>query len=278
MWIDSHCHLDAQAFDADRSEVFERAKKAGIQCMLIPAVTPQSFHQLIELAHEYKQPYALGIHPLWMNKSMNEEYVQQSLRQVSDAVTEHQNDPYFVAIGEIGLDGFVHGFNIELQWHLYIEQLKLAKRFNIPVILHVRHSNDLVLKGLRQVGIFQGIAHAFNGSEQQAQQFIQHGFKLGFGGAATFDRAKQIRRLLKALPLNAIVLETDAPDMPPRWIYKTAQQRQNNEEQGRNEPAELALIAKEIATLCSISEDEFSRRTVTNTVQAIPKLESFLTI
>lgn len=273
MWIDSHCHLDAPEFDTDRSQVIARAKEAGVRWMVMPAVAPAHFSTVITLAHQEKQPYALGIHPLWMGR--DEKNDQQWIEQLAATLNQRRDDPYLVAVGEIGLDYFVPDLDPERQWFFYIEQLKLAREFNLPVILHVRRSADMLLKGLRQIqggGKSRGIAHAFNGSDQQAQQFIELGFKLGFGGAATFDRAQQIRHLVKTVPIESIVLETDAPDMPPHWIYKTAEQRAEGELQGRNGPMELVRIAAEIALIRGVDVDEFARVTVENTVHALPNL------
>jgi TatD DNase family protein len=142
----------------------------------------------------------------------------------------------------------------------------------LPVILHVRRSADRLLKSLREVPVAGGIAHAFNGSEQQAHAFLDLGFKLGFGGAVTHDRALQLRRLATGLPLSALVLETDAPDIPPHWLYRTAAQREAGEPQGRNEPGELPAIAASIATLRGITLDELAVATTANAAQALPRL------
>jgi len=279
MWIDSHCHLDAPEFDADRLEVIARSKHAGVRWMVIPAVAPAHFDAVMALAHREKQPYALGIHPLWIGKNQKDDDGQW-IDQLATTLERCEDDPCLVAVGEIGLDYFVQDLdagsgaesNIERQWFFYIEQLKLACEFGLPVILHVRRSADMLLKGLRQVGGVKGIVHAFNGSDQQAQQFIDLGFKLGFGGAATFERAHQIRHLIQTIPMSSMVLETDAPDMPPHWVYKTAEQRARGEPQGRNEPAELAAIAKEIAVVRGVLLEELSCVTVENTLEALPKL------
>jgi TatD DNase family protein len=180
-------------------------------------------------------------------------------------------------VGEIGLDGFVPELNtpeaLAKQQLFYKSQLKLAKHHQLPVILHVRRTADLLLKGLRETPVVGGIAHAFNGSLQQAQAFIDLGFKLGFGGALTYDRALQLRRLAVELPLSAIVLETDAPDIPPHWLYATAEQRALGQPQGRNEPAELPRIAQHLADLRGISLEEVARVTQANALEVLPRLK-----
>jgi TatD DNase family protein len=179
-------------------------------------------------------------------------------------------------VGEIGLDGFVQELNTPDTWvkqqQFYKAQLELAQQHQLPVILHVRRSADKLLKGLRDTPVVGGIAHAFNGSLQQAQQFMALGFKLGFGGTLTFERALQLRRLAVELPLSALVLETDAPDIPPHWLYRTAEERAAGQTQGRNEPAELPRIAQVLADLRGISVEEVAAATYANARAALPRL------
>ena len=252
MWIDTHCHLDAAEFDADRDAVRQRARDAGVSLCVIPAVERGNWAKVREVAHRYGDVYALGIHPLYVPQAKDDD-----LRALDELLTASKDDPRLVAVGEIGLDYFVPALcepdQREKQWRFYISQLQLARKHKLPVILHVRRSADMLLKGLRQTKVQGGIAHAFNGSLQQAQAFIDLGFVLGFGGAMTFERATQLRHLAANLPLSAIVLETDAPDIPPQWIYRTAEQRAQGEGQGRNEPAELPRIADTLAQLLGCS-------------------------
>lgn len=265
-WIDTHCHLDAPEFDADREAVFARAQAVGVQQIVIPAVLRQHFAGVRDLAHRHGLAYALGIHPLYVGQSADDDL--PALRQ---ALQGGLADPRLVAVGEIGLDYFVPGLDPERQERFYVAQLEMARDAGLPVILHVRRSADGLLKALRRIKVTGGIAHAFNGSDQQAQTFIDLGFKLGFGGALTFDRALQIRRLATELPLSAIVLETDAPDIPPHWLYKTAAQREAGE-RSRNEPAELPRIAAELAALRGISVEELAQATTANAHAALPRL------
>ena len=175
-----------------------------------------------------------------------------------------QDDPHLVAVGEIGLDFFVPGLDAERQIWFYEQQIQLAREFGLPVILHVRKSSDRLLKTLRAKPVVGGIAHAFNGSLQQAQAFIDLGFKLGFGGAVTYDRALKLRELAATLPLESIVMETDAPDIPPHWLYTTAEARAAGQPQGRNSPEELPRIAQEVAQLRGISADALAQATSNN--------------
>jgi len=162
-----------------------------------------------------------------------------------------------VAVGEIGLDLFVKDLDAAAQEYFYVEQLKIAQEYDLPVLLHCRKANDQILKQLRRIKVRGGIAHAFNGSPQQANEFIKLGFKLGFGGAFTWPRANNLRRLAVSLPLDAIVLETDSPDIPPVWIGR-----------GRNAPGELPLIAKALADLRGVSVETVAAAT-THTAKAL---------
>ena len=266
MWIDSHCHLDASEFDADRDAVIARARAAGVTQIVIPAVARANFDSVRRLAAAQGFGYALGIHPLCVARA-----VEDDLRHLSELLDEHRGDPRLVAIGEIGLDHFVPGLDPARQEQFYAAQLKLARRVDLPVILHVRKSADSLLKHLRATPVRGGIAHAFNGSAQQAQAFVALGFKLGFGGALTFERALQIRRLAQTLPSDAIVLETDAPDIPPHWLYRSAAERAAGA-RARNEPGELPRIARTLAELRGLSLPALAELTSTNVRAALPGL------
>jgi len=184
MWIDSHCHLDAAEFDADRDAVAARARAAGVVRLVLPAVEVANFEAVREGAQRCDGAYALGIHPLYVGRADDAD-----LERLADALRQRRDDPRLVAVGEIGLDQFVPGHDLERQQRFYIAQLKLARDFGLPVILHVRRSADALLQGLNRIDVSGGIAHAFNGSDEQARRFVERGFKLGFGGAMTFERA-----------------------------------------------------------------------------------------
>ncbi len=266
MWIDTHCHLDAPEFDADRDDVVHKARSAGLGQIVVPSVEVANFETVRALAHSHHFAYALGIHPLFTARAL-----ESDLLRLREALVANRDDPRLVAVGEIGLDHFVPGLDPERQQYFYQAQLELAREFGLPVILHVRRSADTMLKHLRLIKVGGGIAHAFNGSEQQALAFVGLGFKLGFGGAVTFERALQIRRLAQTLPLEAIVLETDAPDIPPHWLYRTAAQRAAGET-SRNEPGELPRIAASLAELRGLSLGELALATSANARVALPGL------
>ena len=269
-WIDSHCHLDAAEFDTDRDAVAAAARAAGVAMLVLPAVAVAGFPALIALAHKHGLAYALGIHPLYVDGAADAD-----LECLGQALQAQRDDPRLVAVGEIGLDHFVPGLGRERQERFYAAQLKLARQFGLPVILHVRRSADALLKHLRRIEVPGGIAHAFNGSDAQALEFARRGFKLGFGGAMTFERALQIRRLAATLPAEVPVLETDAPDIPPQWLYVKAGERAQRPPT-RNAPAELPRIGQTLAALRGWTPDETAAATAANACAALPRLAALL--
>ena len=281
-WIDTHCHLDATELAPDLQGVRARAQAAGVVHCVIPAVAVSNFDAVRTLAHAGNDSYCLGIHPLYVAQARLED-----LDVLDACLAQHHSDPHLVAVGEIGLDYFVAELCQpalrEKQEHFYRAQLKLARKYGLPVVLHVRKSADRLLKHLRDLGSagpagpgWSGIAHAFNGSAVQAQEFTQLGFKLGFGGAVTYERALQLRRLAGSLALDSIVLETDSPDIPPHWLYTTAQARTSGVAQGRNEPAELPRIAEVVCALRGITPQALARATTQNACAALPRLAALL--
>ncbi|HYD76745.1 TatD family hydrolase [Ramlibacter sp.] len=269
-YVDTHCHLDAPEFGAQAAAVRRRAAQAGVAHCVIPAVQVDAFEAVRALAHQGGDSYALGIHPLFTPQAR-----EQDLAELDRRLAALHGDPRLVAVGEIGLDHFVPGLDRDRQELFYREQLLLAQRHGLPVILHVRRSADRLLKHLREVPV-AGIAHAFNGSQQQAHAFLDLGFKLGFGGAVTHERALQLRRLATGLPLSALVLETDAPDIPPHWLYRTAAERAAGQAQPPNEPAELPRIAEVVARLRGIEAAELAEATTRNACDALPRLAPLL--
>ena len=279
MWIDSHAHLDAPEFAADRALVQVQTRAAAVAHCFIPSVERANWDAVRALAHAQGDSYGLGIHPL---------YVPQAdvadLQALDVALAAHSADPRLVTVGEIGLDFFVPELCSmamrEKQEFFYRAQLELARKHGLPVVLHVRRSADRLLKHLRAVGHggyrWRGIAHAFNGSEAQAQSFLKLGLKLGFGGALTFERALQLRRLAQSLPLDALVLETDAPDIPPHWLYRTAAERAKGLAQGRNSPEQVPRIAQVIAGLRGLDLEDLRSAVWRNTLDALPKMAALV--
>ncbi len=275
-FVDTHCHLDAPEFGAEMPVIRARAAAQGVVLCVIPAVAAFNFATVRELAHAQGDAYALGIHPLCTGQASDAD-----LQTLDAELHARRDDPRLVAVGEIGLDYFVEGLDADKQERFFHTQLQLARAHGLPVLIHVRRSVDKVLKHLRQTAggrPWQGIAHAFNGSEQQAQACIEIGLKLGFGGAVTFERALQLRRLAATLPMDALVMETDAPDIQPHWIYRTQAQREAGQAQGRNEPGELPRIAEVVAQLRGIDIASLAENTTRNAVAALPKLQSLLNV
>jgi TatD DNase family protein len=252
MLIDTHCHLDAAEFADDRDAVARAATVAGVAAMIVPAVMPENFAAVRACCERHAMCHpAYGAHPLYVD-SVGEEALEQ-LRTCLKRELAGDHPP--VAVGEIGLDFYLPGFDAARQERFFSEQLKIAKDFDLPVLLHVRRAADLILKHLRRIGARGGVAHAFNGSPQQAEAFLRLGFRLGFGGAMTFPRATRLRQLASSLPREALVLETDAPDIPPAWLAG-----------GRNTPAELPRIADVLAELRGVERAEVERFTTDNAV------------
>ena len=255
--IDPHTHLDAAEFDADRDAVIDAARSAGVRTMIVLAIDAGNFATVRELARSRRGlVYALGIHPIYVERARDEDLAV--LRRQIEASLD---DPRFVAIGEIGLDYFVPGLDRERQLRFYVAQLEMARDFGLPVLLHIRRAQDAILKQLRRLRLPGGIAHAFNGSEQQAAQFIELGFALGFGGAMTWPRALRIRRLAAMVPDETLVLETDSPDIPPVWLGDR-----------RNAPGELPRIAQEMAALRERTPEAIAELTSSNALRIVPRL------
>ena len=253
MLIDTHCHLDTAEFDTDRDAVHAAALAAGVERIVVPAVAVDSFRKVkTSVERDPGCVAAYGIHPLYVMQAQ-----ESDLTVLRDWLEREQP----VAVGEIGLDFHVTDSDPTRQEFYFVEQLKLAREFDLPVLLHVRRAVDQILKHLRRIQVPGGIAHAFNGSRQQADEFIRLGFKLGFGGAMTFHGSTRIRKLAAELPLAAIVLETDAPDIPPAWLGG-----------GRNSPAELPRIASVLADLRSLPADEVAALCAAAARAVLPRL------
>lgn len=245
MLIDSHIHLDAAEFDADRAEVMAAARRAGVAGFVVPAVELANFDAVAALSAAHADVrHAFGIHPMYVNRAHGSDL---------DRLDEALAAGGAIAVGEIGLDHFVADVDPQLQGDFFVAQLRLARKHGLPVILHLRRAVDAVLKQLRRIEVPGGIAHAFNGSRQQADMLLAMGFKLGFGGTMSFSGSSRIRALAATLPLSAIVLETDAPDIPPAWSQGQ-----------RNEPANLARYAEVLAELRGVDRTEIAAATGDN--------------
>lgn len=245
--IDSHAHFDDVQFDADRAAALQRAHAAGVQAQVLPAVTADSWPQLKRVCQQYAGLFpAYGLHPIYLTRHQS-----QHLQILDEWL---QREPA-VAVGECGLDFYLPELNPALQTDYFMAQLQLAQNHQLPVIIHARRSVDAVLKCLRQVKGLTGVVHSFVGSEQQAQQLIDLGFYLSFGGPITYPRAQRLHRLVAKLPLEHLLLETDAPDQP-----LCGRQGQ------RNEPAYLAEVLQQFAQLRQQSATEIAEITRRNAI------------
>ncbi|GAB4416338.1 MAG: TatD family hydrolase [Sideroxydans sp.] len=244
--VDTHCHLDAKEFGDTQAALVQAAQAAGVSRIVLPAVERANFDTVRALCARFACCLpAYGIHPMYTDRAQPED-----LAVLRHYLAAHRP----AAIGEIGLDFFVEQYDRGRQEFFFVAQLKLAREFDLPVLLHVRRAQDVILKHLRQHKVCGGIAHAFNGSRQQADEFIKLGFKLGFGGAMTYSRATKLRELAATLPLDSIVLETDAPDIPPDFL-----------ERGQpNKPEYLPRIAQTLAELRGITLEDVARATSAN--------------
>ena len=252
--IDTHCHLDVTEFDADRRAVLERARRAGVQAFIVPGILAATWGKLVELCGRENDLFpALGIHPLFLDQSrpgdLDElEYLVGKLRPI--------------AVGEIGLDYALKPTDRAKQRVFFQRQLEIANRHRLPVIIHARKSHDDIITDLKNEGITPGIIHAFSGSTQQADHYIRLGFKLGFGGMLTFDRSTRLRELARNLPLEAIVLETDSPDMT------VASHRGE-----RNSPEYLPEVLSSLAEIRQLGVEEIAARTTANALEVFSSTE-----
>jgi TatD DNase family protein len=228
--VDSHCHLDAAEFDADRDAVIARARAAGVERQVVPAVEAAGWPKLraVCAAHAGLHP-AYGLHPMYLASHRDEH-----LADLRDWLARERP----VAVGECGLDHFVEGLDPVRQQAIFDAQLRLAREFDLPVIVHARRAVDAVIKAIRDSGAPRGVVHSFSGSEEQARQLWQLGFLVGLGGPVTYERANRLRRLAATMPIEFLLLETDAPDQPDAGIRGQ-----------RNEPARLASVLATIAAL-----------------------------
>lgn len=243
--VDSHCHLDAGEFDADRDAVIRRARDAGVLHQIIPAVEAAGWPALRAMCRGQPDLHpAYGLHPMYLAQ-----HREAHLSQLREWLERERP----VAVGECGLDYFVEGLDAATQQHYFEAQLRLAREFDLPVIVHARRAVDAVIAAIRRVGGLRGVVHSFSGSPEQARQLWNHGFLIGLGGPVTYERARRLRGLAATMPLDHLLLETDAPDQPDAGIRGQ-----------RNEPARVSVICRTIAQLRGESEDAIAAATRTN--------------
>ena len=228
--VDSHSHFDVDAFDVDRAETLARARDAGVVAQVVPAIDAAGWPRLKSVCASAPGLHAAyGLHPMYLPAHRPEHLI---------ALREHLQLDACVAVGEIGLDYFAEGLDHDQQQHYFEAQLALAREFELPVIVHARRAVDAVIATLRRFAPVRGVVHSFAGSEEQAQQLYKLGYLLGIGGPITYARAQRLHRLVANMPLEHLLLETDAPDQPDaQWRGQ------------RNEPARLPVVLDAIAGL-----------------------------
>jgi TatD DNase family protein len=245
MLIDTHCHLDAAEFDSDRARVVARARAVGVEAQVVPAIELAGFAALRALcASEAGLHPAYGLHPM---------FLQRHRPAHLDALADWLGREHAVALGECGLDFHVEGLDRELQSMYFDRQLALAREFDLPLILHARRAVEQTLAAIRRVGGLRGVVHSYSGSAQQARQLWDLGFRLGIGGPVTYERASRLRGIVASMPLDFLLLETDAPDQPLHGHRGT-----------RNEPARLREVAAVVAGLRGIDVDALASATSAN--------------
>ncbi|RKR06154.1 TatD DNase family protein [Kushneria sinocarnis] len=242
-FTDAHCHLDFDSFAADREAVFERARDEGIGRFIVPGTRRSRLEAVLALKRFAGVSTCLGLHPYFLDEHDDE----ADLAVLEQALTSRS----VVGLGECGVDARLD--DLPRQWRLFDAQLKLARRLELPVVVHCVQLNDEVGKRLKQLALpARGLIHAFSGSLQQAQRFIELGYLLGIGGAVTHDRARKLKRVVAELPADSFVLETDAPDMAPQGVS------------GRNEPACMSRVIAEVARLRGVSRETLAATTSAN--------------
>ena len=245
MLVDSHSHFDAPEFDGDRDAALARARAAGVTQQVVPAVAASSWPKLREVCAQDAGLFAAyGLHPMYLS-----EHRPAHLEDLRTWIEREKP----VAVGECGLDFFVEGLDAETQQQYFDGQLRLAREFDLPVIVHARRAVDAVIASIRRIGGLRGVVHSFSGNPEQARQLWQLGFLIGLGGPVTYERANRLRTLARTMPLDYLLLETDAPDQPDAGIRGQ-----------RNEPARLPVVRDVIAGLRGITAVEVSQATTRN--------------
>lgn len=245
--VDTHCHLDAEVFDADRAEVLQRCHAVGVTRQVIPGYIGERWNDLLQVCQRHKGLYpALGLHPVY-----TDQHQPVHLQNLERILADEQ----LVAIGEVGLDYYIDDPDADAQQSYFEAQIAIANTAGLPLLLHIRKANDEVWSTLRRLGFpHGGIAHAFNGSVEQAQRLVDLGFAIGIGGTLTYDRAKRVRRVAAELPLSALVLETDSPDIPMAGHNRDV----------RNSPEYLPEVLDALAEVRSESREELAIATTAN--------------
>ncbi|MCD9115973.1 TatD family hydrolase [Pseudomonas bijieensis] len=248
--IDTHTHLDFPDFDADRPALLAESRALGVRQMVVLGVYRDNWQRVWDLVQSDPDLHAaLGLHPVYLDQHRPEDLAQ--LREWLSRLAGHRQ---LCAVGEIGLDYYIETLDRERQQALFEAQLQLAAEFELPALIHVRRSHAAVTATLKRIGLKRGgIIHAFAGSFEEAREYIKLGYKLGLGGAATWPQALRMHRVLAKLPLEAVVLETDSPDMAPAMFPGQ-----------RNSPAHLPAICEALAGIMALSPERLAEASTAN--------------
>jgi TatD DNase family protein len=246
--IDSHCHFDHRRFDQDRSDVWQRAQDAGVTAQIIPAVTAADWPRVKSVCANFAGLYpAYGLHPMFCD-----EHSDSDIDSLSEWIEQEQP----VAVGECGLDFYIDNPDKKRQLELFEAQLEIANKYNLPVIIHARKAVEDVIKTLQKYPNMRGVLHSYSGSLQQANRLFELGFLVSFGGPVTYPKASRLRQIVAELPIESIMLESDAPDQPD--IERHGE---------RNEPSYLPFILQQVSEIRSEPADVIAAQTTANAQQ-----------
>lgn len=252
--IDSHSHFDAAEFDVDRGAAHARAVAAGVAVQIVPAVDAAGWPRLRQVCADLPGLFpAYGLHPMFLDA-----HRPQHLAELREWILRERP----LAVGECGLDFFVEGLDAQAQQFYFEGQLRLAREFDLPVIVHARRAVDAVIAAIRRVGGLRGVIHSFSGSAEQAAQLHKLGFLLGIGGPVTYERAQRLRKIVANMPLDQLLLETDSPDQPDA-LHRGQ----------RNEPANLRNVLDVVAMLRKMPREMLAAAATENATRlfSLPK-------
>ena len=242
---DSHAHIDDASFASDRDAMFQRARDAGVRHIVVPAIDRASWPGIATLHADHAEALpAYGMHPIYIDQHRPEH-----IQELREWLKTHPA----VAVGEIGLDYFLPELDVETQRDYFQKQLQVARDFDLPVIVHARRAMDEVTSTMRRMGGLRGVVHSFSGSLQQAERLWEMGFHLGIGGPVTYERAQRLRHIVATMPVERLLLETDAPDQPGACHLGE-----------RNEPSHILEVLNVIAELRGESPEAIAEATTRN--------------
>ena len=255
-YIDTHCHLDFEPFASELEELIRRCHGEKVTGFILPGVTCERWDHLLDLGLQFKEmAVAPGLHPCFV-----EHHQDSHLKELHSLLEHHRKD--ITAVGEVGLDFYIKSPDRQRQMVFFEAQVVMADKFVLPLLLHVRKAHDEVLQTIRRLKFTRGgIVHCYSGSLQQAERYLELGFKLGIGGVITYGNAHRLQKIVRSLPLSAFVLETDAPDIPPAGSLSPI-----------NTPENLPEICRALSRYRDEPSEEVVNRLYSNTLELFPQL------